>query len=251
MSGAAKSRQAEASNWVLVTGAARRIGAAIAERLHGRGCTVIIHYRGSDDEARTLAARLNEARPDSAHLAQADLTDLDGPQQLADLVQALTPKLGLLVNNASRFYATQVGAVTHEAWKDLMGSNLRGPWFLTQALLAALRGGAVVNILDIHGRRPLRGHPVYSMAKAGLEMMTLSLARELAPHTRVNGVAPGAILWPEDDPVADPMAILSRVAMRRMGAPEDIAGAVEYLGLDAEYVTGQVLAVDGGRSLNM
>lgn len=251
MSSEAKSRQPGEPGWALVTGAARRIGAIIAERLHQRGCAVIVHYHGSESEASSLVGRLNETRPDSAYLAQADLTEIDGPRQLADQVLALTPKLGLLVNNASRFYATEMGKVSHGHWKDLMGSNLRGPWFLTQALLEALRGGAVVNILDIHGRRPLSGHAVYSIAKAGLEMMTLALARELAPETRVNGVAPGAILWPEDDSVSDPLAILSRVALRRLGTPEDIAGAVAFLGLDAPYITGQVLAVDGGRSLNM
>jgi len=251
VSSEAKSRQRDAPRWALVTGAARRIGAAIAERLHARGCTVIIHFHGSEAAARALAMRLNDSRPDSAHLAQADLTDPEGPHQLAARVRNLTPRLALLVNNASRFYATDMGAVSLEQWRDLMGSNLRGPFFLTQSLLDELRDGAIVNILDIHARRPMSGHAVYSVAKAGLEMMTMALARELAPHTRVNGVAPGAILWPENEPVLDPQVILSRVAMRRMGTPEDIAGAVAYLGLDADYVTGQVLAVDGGRSLNM
>ncbi|MEJ2535288.1 MAG: pteridine reductase [Gammaproteobacteria bacterium] len=238
--------------WALVTGAARRIGAAIAEALHARGCGVIVHYHGSGTEATDLVARLNGRRRDSAQALQADLCARDGPDRLAAAALDITPSLGLLVNNASRFYPTAFGATTPAQWQDLMGSNVRGAFFLTQALAGALEGGAVVNIVDIHARRPLPGHAVYGMAKAALEMMTLSLARELAPSVRVNGVAPGAILWPEHDGAGEERAdILSRVPLGRCGAPEDIAGAVAYLGLDAPYVTGQVLAVDGGRSLNL
>jgi len=236
----------------LVTGAARRIGAAIARELHARGCTVVIHHFQSAAAAAQLAGELNGLRPASAHLAPADLTSQAGPEALARRVAELGDRLDLLVNNASRFYATPVGEVSYATWKDLMGSNVRGAFFLTQALLPMLQGGAVVNILDIHGRRPMSKHPVYSMAKAALEMMTLSLARDLAPGVRVNGVAPGAILWPDEAPVESVKStILARVAMGRLGSPEDIAAAVAFLGLDAPYVTGQVLAVDGGRSLYM
>ncbi|KAA9131306.1 pteridine reductase [Marinihelvus fidelis] len=250
MSDAAKS----SDEFALITGGARRIGRAIVQALHRRGLRVIIHCRSSVDEANTLARELNDRRPGSAFVTVADLEHRDGPDQLARSVMAITPELALLVNNASRFHPTPVGETEYDDWRALMGSNARGPFFLTQALAPSLAGGAIVNLLDIHGRRPMRRHTVYGMAKAALEMMTLSLARELAPDIRVNGVAPGAILWPEGE--ADPdtaaknqAAILERVPMGRTGTPEDIAGAVAWLGLDAPYVTGQVLAVDGGRSL--
>lgn len=252
MSKQAKSRAPVA----LVTGAARRIGAAVVRRLHARGCEVIIHYHSSAADADKLAADLNRQRSGSAGTLQADLTAKDGPQQLAQQVLARTSQLAVLVNNASRFYPTPVGSIEFSHWQDLMGSNARAPLFLSQYLAEALRGGAVVNILDIHARRPMAGHSVYCMAKSALEMMTLSLACELAPDIRVNGVAPGAILWPEhEQPGAEADAarqeLLSRVALGRLGEPDDIASAVAYLALDAPYVTGQVLAVDGGRSLNM
>ena len=238
----------------LVTGAARRIGACIARSLHERGCTVLLHYHSSEGEAADLAEKLNRIRANSAVLIQADLSALEGAEDLACRVREQTTQLDLLVNNASRFYPTPLGDVTGDTWKDLMGSNVRGPFFLTQALLPELRAsrGAVINILDIHADKPMRKHTVYCMAKAALKMMTLSLARELGPEIRVNGVSPGAIMWPENEPsesVKD--HILERTVMQRIGSPEDIAGAVVYLGLDAPYVTGQILAVDGGRSLNI
>ncbi len=238
--------------YALVTGSARRIGKVIIERLHARGLGVIIHCRDSEAEAEALAARLGERRVGSAHVVRADLEDRDGPAELASRCLSITPRLKLLVNNASRFYPTPIGETTYADWQSLMGSNARAPFFLTQALAGALKGGAVVNLLDIHGQRPMRHHTVYCMAKAALEMMTLSLARELAPDVRVNGVAPGAILWPEagEDSAKTQQAILDRIPMGRTGTPEDIAGAVTWLGLDAPYVTGQVLAVDGGRSVN-
>jgi pteridine reductase len=239
---------------VLVTGAARRIGAAIASALHARGCRVFLHYHSSADQARALAGKLNALREGSAECLEADLAGPDGAERLATLLRERSDHLDLLVNNASRFYPTPAGEVTPESWDDLLGSNLRGPFFLTQALLPELRAaqGNIVNILDIHAERPMRRHSVYCMAKAGLAMMTLSLARELGPEIRVNGVSPGAILWPEDEPPdAVKQHILGRTALKKLGAPEDIAGAVVYLGLDAPYVTGQILAVDGGRSLNI
>ena len=245
------SRQSE-DPVALVTGGARRIGAVIARRLHARGCRLIIHYLGSAGDAESLAAEFNASRPGSADTVQGDLVAADGPEQLAAQVADLTESLALLVNNASRFYPTPLGDISHDAWKDLMGSNLRGPFFLSQALAPMLRGGAIVNIADIYARRPMRDHTVYCMAKAGVEMMTRSMALDLAPDVRVNAVSPGAILWPEGETgEGDPQVILSKVAMGRLGDPEDIASAVAYLGLDAPYVTGQVLAVDGGRSLNI
>lgn len=237
----------------LVTGAAVRLGAAITRRLHTAGYDVILHHRRSRAPAAALAGELNAVRADSARLLAGDLATRDGPEQLAAAFSAMADHCDLLVNNASSFFPTPVGEVDADAWDDLMGSNLRGPFFLTQALLPALRrrGGAVVNLVDIHAERPLEGYAVYSIAKAGLAMLTRSLARELAPAIRVNGVAPGAILWPEDpedDFGRQREAILRRVPLGRTGAPEDIAEAVAYLAA-APYVTGQILAVDGGRSV--
>jgi len=238
----------------LVTGAARRIGACISETLHQRGCDVFLHYHQSSDEVTGLASKLNAIRADSATIVQADLSDGNSIERLAARVKVHTGQLDLLVNNASRFYPTETGSTTSQQWDDLMDSNLRGAFFLTQALLPELAtaGGSVVNLLDVHATRPMRGHAVYCMAKAGLQMMTLALAKDLGPQIRVNGVAPGAILWPEQDSCSeDQQAILKKTVMGRAGEPEDIASAVAYLGLDAPYVTGQVLAVDGGRSLNI
>ena len=239
---------------MLVTGAARRIGASIATALHGRGCDLLLHFRSSEGEAAGLADEFNETRPGSAYLLQADLAQEDGPRKLADQVRKYSERLDLLVNNASRFYPTPVGEVDYETWKDLMGSNVRGPFFLCQALLPELRlaRGAIINILDIHAEKPMRRHSVYCMAKSALLMMTRSLARELGPEIRVNGVSPGAIMWPENEPSESVKEyILERTVMKQIGSPNDIAGAVVFLGLDAPYVTGQVLAVDGGRSLNI
>jgi pteridine reductase len=238
----------------LITGAARRIGACIAETLHQRGCDVFLHYRSSSDAVEELAGKLNARRPASASILQADLGDSEDINRLAGLLEGRISRLDLLVNNASRFFPTTVGATSAKQWDELMDSNLRGPYFLTQALLPLLTtaGGSVVNILDVHAVRPMSGHAVYCMAKAGLQMMTLSLARELGPQVRVNGVAPGAILWPEQALTSEyQQGVLDKTVMGRAGRPEDIASAVAYLGLDAPYVTGQVLAVDGGRSLNI
>jgi pteridine reductase len=238
----------------LVTGAARRIGACIAETLHQRGCDVFLHYHSSSDSVTELAHRLNSLRPSSANIVQADLGENEEINRLAGQVREYTGRLDLLVNNASRFYPTTVGDTSIGQWNDLMDSNLRGPYFLTQALLPelVLAGGSVINLLDVHAVKPMPGHAVYCMAKAGLQMMTLALAKDLGPQIRVNGVAPGAILWPElESSSAAQKKILDKTVMGRAGRPEDIASAVAYLGLDAPYVTGQVLAVDGGRSLNI
>ncbi|MCC5886136.1 MAG: pteridine reductase [Gammaproteobacteria bacterium] len=243
----------EARPIALVTGAARRVGAAIAARLHGAGFDLALHYRQSRDGAAALAERFNAERAESAWLLEGDLAAGDGPARIAEAFLARCSHCDLLVHNASSFYPTALGEVDAKVWDDLMGSNLRGPFFLTQALLPALRvrGGCVVNIVDIHAERPLAEYPVYSIAKAGLAMLTRSLARELAPEIRVNAVAPGAILWPEDPEDAfgkQQQAILRRIPLGRTGTPEDIADAVHYLA-GAAYVTGQILAVAGGRSV--
>jgi pteridine reductase len=237
---------------VLVTGAARRIGAAIVTRLHANGARVAIHYRGSAHEAESLASRLNEQRPGSANTFQADLLDTASvPGLVADVV-AWGGRLDALVNNASTFYPTPVGTITEKEWDDLVGSNFKAPLFLSQAATPPLRdaGGAIVNIVDIHAQRPLRDHPLYGSAKAALAMLTRSLAKDLAPDIRVNGVSPGAILWPEGGmSEAARQSILRQVPLQRAGDPDDIARCVLYLLRDAPYVTGQIVAVDGGRSI--
>lgn len=237
---------------VLVTGAARRIGAGIASRLHEEGASVAIHYRNSSDAADALVSRLNSARDDSAMAIQADLLDTASLPRLASQVAAWQGRLDVLINNASSFYPTPTGEITESDWDDLVGSNLKAPLFLSQAALPELRRarGCIVNLIDIHARRPLKNHPVYGSAKAGLAMLTLSLAKDLAPEVRVNGVAPGAILWPEDDMSdATKQSILEQIPMGRAGEPADIADCVVYLVRDAGYVTGQIIAVDGGRSI--
>jgi pteridine reductase len=234
----------------LVTGAARRIGAAICESLHGAGMNVLIHYRSSEESAQTLASRLNGRRPDSAVTAQADLL---APEGFKSLIKAAEQwgGLDLLINNASSFYPTPMGEADEADWDELIGSNLKGPFFLSQAAMGSLRArrGQIINIADIHGFRPLAGHPIYSVAKAGLIMLTKSLARELAPWIRVNGIAPGAILWPEQGMTSeDQRQVLDKVPLRCSGKPEDIANAVLFLSRDAPYVNGHILSVDGGRN---
>lgn len=238
----------------LVTGAAARIGAAVAETLHRRGCEVAVHCNANRAGAEALADRMNTERDGSAFVVQADLSQPAGVEALAAQVSSRCGRLDVLVNNASRFYPNVVGETHAWQWEDLMNSNLRGPWFLVQALLGQLRaaGGSVVNIIDVYAERPMRDHSIYCISKAGLAMMTRALARELGPEVRVNGVSPGAILWPESAPAElAKNDILGRTALGRLGEPGDIASAVAYLALDAPYVTGQILAVDGGRSLNI
>ena len=236
----------------LVTGAARRIGNAIAQTLHGAGARVAIHYHTSATDAEALVADLNERRPDSATAIWADLLDVSALPGLVNSVLGWGGRLDILVNNASTFYPTPVGTIDAGDWEDLVGTNLRAPLFLSQAAAPWLaeRHGSIVNILDIHAQRPLRAHSVYGVAKAGLAMLTRALAKDLAPHVRVNAVAPGAILWPENGMNDETRrAILDQVPLERPGEPEDIAGCVLYLVRDARYVTGQVIAVDGGRSI--
>jgi pteridine reductase len=236
----------------LVTGGARRVGAAIVRHLHAAGASVAIHCHHSRSAAEALAAELERLRPGSARAFGADLLDLDALPRLVDSVLQHCGALHLLVNNASSFEATPFGAVTPAQWQDLMGTNLRAPLFLAQAAAPELRRrrGAIVNIVDIHGLRPLPDYAVYSTAKAGLIHLTKALARELAPEVRVNGVAPGPVLWPEGGmDEALKQKIIGRTLLKRAGEPDDIARAVRFFAADAPYVTGQVLAVDGGRSL--
>lgn len=236
----------------LVTGASRRIGAAIVRRLHASGARVGIHFRHSANDAQRLRDELNEQRADSAGIFAADLLQPDAPDSLVSEFVAWSGSLDVLVNNASSFYPTPIGSITEEQWNDLVGSNLKAPLFLSQAAAAHLRkdGGAIINIVDIHARRPLRDHVVYGPAKAGLEMLTRSLAKDLAPEVRVNGIAPGAILWPESGMSDEAQAsILEQIPLARPGTPGDIADCVLYLVRDATYITGQIIAVDGGRSL--
>jgi pteridine reductase len=238
--------------WALVTGAAKRIGAVIASTLHDAGANVVIHYHRSAADAEQLAARLNSSRKDSAFTVGADVRDVAALERMAENVVARTSRLDVLVNNASNFYPTPLGTVTPEQWHDLVGSNLKAPLFLSQALLPALRAsrGVIINIVDVHAQRPLRDHPVYGAAKAGLAMLTRSLAKDLGPHIRVNGVSPGAILWP-DEGMSEALraGIIKQTALKRSGEPEDIATTVLFLVRDAPYITGQIIAVDGGRSV--
>lgn len=245
-------RQSLEGRWVLITGAAKRVGAAIARTLHGAGAGIAIHYRSSAAPAEALAAELESQRRGSTLLVRCDLLDTAALGTMVGDVVERAGRLDVLVNNASSFYPTALGTVTMAHWEDLVGTNLRAPLFLSQAALPHLRAtrGCIVNLVDIHAVRPLRDHPVYGPAKAGLAMLTRSLARDLAPDVRVNGVAPGAVLWPEndmDERTRD--SILRQVPMKRAGSPEDIAGCVLYLVRDAGYVTGQIIAVDGGRSI--
>jgi pteridine reductase len=236
----------------LVTGAARRVGAAIVQALHAAGANVVLHYRSSSDEADALAQDLNAVRPGSATLAQCDLLDSAALAQLAHTAATAFGGLDILVNNASSFYPTPVGDIDEDDWNDLIGTNLKAPLFLSQAAATALRerSGLIVNLADIHGMRPMRRHPVYCVAKAGLIMLTKSLARELGPQVRVNAIAPGPVMWPEggvDASLRD--EIISRTALKRIGSAEDVARAVLFFASEAPFVTGQILAVDGGRSV--
>lgn len=235
----------------LITGAARRVGATIARQLHQRGYKLILHYRHSSNDAAALATELNDQREDSVRLLSADLTDMDAVAKLGEQAKACWGHIDLLVNNASSFYPTPVADSTQQQWDDLINSNLRAPYFLCAALSDSLkaRKGCIINLIDIHAQRGLPDHPIYSIAKAGLQMMTMSLAKELAPDIRVNGVSPGAILWPEAD-ISDAakQAILDKTLLQRTGSASDLADAVVYLST-ANYVTGQILAIDGGKSL--
>ncbi len=238
---------------VLITGAARRVGAEIARTLHAEGAVLALHYRSSAAEAQALVAALNAARTGSAVAFQADLLDNEHLPRLVEETVKHFGRLDALVNNASSFSATPVGAIGTADWDDLVGTNLKAPLFLSQAAAPhlALARGAIVNITDIHAERPLKNYPLYCAAKAGLAGLTRALALELGPNVRVNGIAPGPILWPEDGSfdAASQAAVVARTLLKRCGDPADIARTVRFLLADAPYVTGQIIAVDGGRSV--
>ena len=240
---------------VLVTGAAKRIGARITRTFHQAGYNIILHYNQSTDEAHDLQEKLNSERSGSVSLLQLDLVNYSEWKDLQDRCMDTWGRLDVLVNNASTFYPTDIGTATDSEWNDLIGSNLKAPFFLSQALAPCLKefAGNIVNICDIHGDRPLKNYSIYSIAKAGLAMMTRSLAKELAPEVRVNGIAPGAILWPEEQAeVGEGLkaTIIRQIPLKRQGAPEDVANTALFLAQDAPYINGQILSVDGGRSLS-
>jgi pteridine reductase len=240
---------------VLVTGAAKRIGAEITRVFHQAGYNIILHYNTSHDEALALKSELENKRANSVSLLSLDLVRSPNWDSLEDKCMQNWGRLDVLVNNASTFYPTRFGKVTDAEWTDLIGSNLKAPYFLSQALAPCLKefAGNIVNICDIHGDRPLKGYSAYSIAKAGLSMMTRGLAKELAPEVRVNGIAPGAILWPEEQAElkdSTKATIIRQIPLKRQGAPEDVANTALFLARDAPYINGQILSVDGGRSLS-
>jgi len=241
---------------VLVTGGAKRVGAAICRRLHAAGAQVAIHYRSSRQEALALQDELNALRPDSAAVFKADLLELQALPEMFQEVLLKFRQLDALVNNASSFYATPLEDIDERQWQDLLGTNLKAPLFLAQAAAAELRRhrGCIVNIADIHAERPMHGHLLYSTAKAGLVALTKALAQEMAPHVRVNAVAPGVIVWPETEVWMDEeerRKIIAHTLLKREGEPDDIARTVAFLIQDAPYITGQIISVDGGRSVNL
>lgn len=244
-----------AAKVALVTGAARRIGAEISRTLHDAGMNIVLHYHSSAEEAFSLCEQLNQQRASSAVAIHAALGEPDSEKILVEKAVAAFGRLDALVNNASRFYRTAMGEVTNNAWEDLMNSNLKAPFFLAQAAAPALSAqlGCIVNITDIHAERPLREYAVYSISKSGLLMMTRALAKELGPNVRVNAVAPGAVMWPEGENTmsdAEKNKVIGQTVLKRHGTPQDIANAVLFFIRDAGYVSGQVLNVDGGRSLS-
>ena len=240
---------------VLVTGAAKRVGRSIALELHAAGANIMVHYRSAKAEAEALVTELNTVRPGSALCLQANLLDNGALSMLVARTVAHFGRLDALVNNASSFFATSLGEIDLAVWDDLIGSNLKAPLFLTQAAAPHLKAahGAVVNITDIHAERPLAGYPLYCAAKAGLLGLTRALAIELAPEVRVNAVAPGPILWPDDSVFDSKMqdSIVAHTLLKRAGSPQDIARAVRFLLDDASYITGQVINVDGGRTAHL
>lgn len=249
----ADSNQNTENKVALITGGGRRIGAEIATTLHDKGFRLALHYRNSRDHAHELQEKLNAIRPDSVIIIQADLHVTKGLSSLVHSTVESFGQLDVVINNASSFYPTHIGKATEQDWDDLMGSNLKAPFFLAQAAAPALKksNGCIVNIVDIHSERPLKEHPIYCMAKAGLAMMTKSLAKELGPEVRVNGVSPGAILWPENEmDQLTQQRIISRSFLKRQGTPSCVAKTVLFLVTQAPFITGQIIAVDGGRSLN-
>ena len=243
----------------LITGGAKRVGAVTVETLHQAGYNVIIHCRLSRESANTLSDKLNTKRGDSAKVIQGDLNDETLYNHLIDQAYQCWQRLDVIVNNASSFFPTPIGSITIDDWNNLINSNMKAPLFLAQAAAPYLKEtqGNIINMIDVHAQRPMKDHPVYCAAKAGLAMLTMSLAKELGPEVRVNGVAPGAILWPASDdpnggmPEHTKNLILERTSLKRAGEPIDIAKTVLFLARDADYITGQIIAVDGGRTLNI
>lgn len=241
------------SKVVMVTGAARRIGAELVRHLHHSGMNIILHYRSSEHDAASLASDLNAKRADSIKLLQGDLKEYANSKNLIQQAAALFGRIDVLINNASSFYPTDLNEINEDRWDDLIGVNLKAPLFLTQAIAPHLKAshGCIINIVDIHADRPLKDYSVYCIAKAGLAMLTKSMARELAPEVRVNGISPGAIMWPEQQHYEDNhQEIISRTALKRQGGPSDIADTALFLINHANYITGQIIAVDGGRTLS-
>lgn len=236
---------------VLITGAAKRIGAAIAEQLHASGMNVIIHYNSSAKEAHELVKKLNGIRRDSAIMIQANLEHKEYYSALIDATLDFKGGLDVLINNASAYFPTSLASLDDQQWNELINTNLKAPLFLSQLAAKSLRSnkGCIINITDIHADRPLRGHSVYSISKAGLVMLTQSLAKEMAPAIRVNAISPGVIMWPDDIQEEKKNEILNETMMKRTGNVEDITKAVIFLIKDADYITGQVLNIDGGRTL--
>ena len=237
----------------LVTGSAKRIGAEVIRKLHAEGMRVILHYNGSHDAAQLIVNDLNELRPNSAASLQFNLLDIGSIDEFAEKAVKIWGRLDLLVNNASTFYPTPINEISTQQWDDLINVNLQAPLFLSKACAHYLKDqhGSIINIVDIHSDRPLKGYTIYCIAKAGLGMLTKSLARELAPDIRVNGISPGAIMWPEvEDYEPVHQEIIERTALKREGDPRDIADTVWFLANSANYITGQIIAVDGGRTLS-
>ncbi len=238
---------------IMITGAARRIGAELVRYLHQSGMNIILHYRSSNKDATALANKLNAQRPDSVKLLQGDLKEYANIPNLIKKAVSLFDDIDVLINNASSFFPTDLCEIDEDIWGDLIGVNLKAPLFLTQAIAPHLKSsnGCIINIVDIHADRPLKDYPLYCIAKAGLVMLTKSMARELAPEVRVNGIAPGAIMWPEVEHYEGMhQEIISRTALKREGSPKDIANTALFLINHANYITGQIIAVDGGRTLS-
>jgi len=237
---------------ILITGGAKRIGRQMALTLHQAGHNIVVHYRSSAGAASELVSQLNSDRDNSAVALQGELLDAASIPALVAKAAEAFGYIDVLINNASTFYPTPIELLQDEFWNDLIGSNLKAPAFLAKECVPYIRkrNGSIINIVDIHARKPMANHPIYCSAKAGLEMLTMSLARDLAPDIRVNGVSPGAILWPENNSgMADQTDVLEKIPMGRMGQPEDVAKLVRFLIDDGDYITGQIIAVDGGRSV--
>lgn len=238
--------------WILITGAAKRVGAKMVEVLHSNGFNIVIHYNSSSEAASNLSAKLNQQRAGSSIIIGGNLTDDSAIETLIPNVIEQTGRLDVLINNASTFYPTPIENITLNDWDNLLGTNLKAPLFLSKHAAKYLKDseGLIINIVDIHARKPLKNHPIYGSAKSGLAMLTKSLARDLAPSVRVNGIAPGMILWPENEPSESiKKSILDQIPLKRSGSPEDIASCALFLIKDAPYITGQIIPIDGGRSI--